>query len=115
MSRFSHTQNDSDTNQETKKDCKACFDFKDWLKGRKHETEKKKDDIKYTLKVENKRLNCPLYRDELGRSTWGLLHTMAAYYPEKPTDKQETQMENFIDGLATFFPCEECASDFQDE
>jgi hypothetical protein len=40
---------------------------------------------------------------------------MAAYYPEKPNEKEEKQMENFIEGLATFFPCEECSSDFQEE
>ena len=103
MSRFS-TNEDSLPN---KKDCKACFDFKDWLKDRKH-NEKQQH-------VVNKRKNCPLYRDELGRSTWGLLHTMAAYYPEKPNENQEKLMQNFIDGLAEFFPCEDCASDFQEE
>ncbi len=106
MSRFS-TKNE---NIEKKKDCKACFDFKDWLKDRNKEGKRGEEEKKI-----NKRQNCPLYRDELGRSTWGLLHTMAAYYPEKPNEKEENQMENFIEGLATFFPCEECSSDFQEE
>ncbi|KAK6030227.1 hypothetical protein OSTOST_03649, partial [Ostertagia ostertagi] len=29
---------------------------------------------------------CPPDKDELGRSTWNLLHTMSVYYPEKPTE-----------------------------
>ena len=111
MSQFSNSQ----TENVNKKDCKACFDFKDWLKERKNDSTHDKEEQKRETKTSNQRQNCPLYRDELGRSTWGLLHTMAAYYPEKPNKNQEKQMENFINGFAAFFPCEECSSDFQEE
>lgn len=54
-------------------------------------------------------------KDELGRNTWSLLHTISVYYPEKPTTDEQELMKNFIKGLARFYPCETCAKDFQTE
>ena len=56
---------------------------------------------------------CPLDRSELGRSSWDLLHTMAANYPEKPTKEQQTKMKNLIESLSEFYPCIHCAIEFQ--
>lgn len=59
--------------------------------------------------------DCPLDKDELGRSTWGFLHTMASYYPEKPTTTQLQNMTKFFNIFAEFYPCEPCALDFKEE
>jgi len=59
-------------------------------------------------------LGCPLDRNELGRSSWDLLHTMAANYPNEPTEKQKQRMVAFIEALAEFYPCIHCATDFQE-
>ncbi|GAB5372314.1 hypothetical protein AAMO2058_001654600 [Amorphochlora amoebiformis] len=52
---------------------------------------------------------CPLNRKELGRSTWALLHTMAAYYPDNPTKQQKQDMEQFMRLAAKLYPCGYCA------
>ncbi|KAI5709834.1 FAD-linked sulfhydryl oxidase ALR-like [Diaphorina citri] len=58
------------------------------------------------------REDCPLDKDQLGYQTWGLLHTIAAYYPEKPTADEEREMKTFFMLLGKFYPCESCARDF---
>ena len=38
--------------------------------------------------------------DELGRSTWNLLHTMAAYYPDKPNNEEKKNMSDTLTNLS---------------
>ena len=59
--------------------------------------------------------DCPLDKLALGKKTWSFLHTMAAYYPEKPTPKQQADMKSFIHLFSWFYPCSHCASDLRDE
>ena len=86
---------------------------------------------------------CPADREELGRHTWTLvrlfrphlhpgpslvcplpyhrraacgttqMHTMAAYFPEKPTDVQREAASSFIRALGALYPCSHCAEDFR--
>lgn len=57
----------------------------------------------------------PLNFEELGQSTWSLLHTMAAYYPDKPSETRQQATSSFINSLAEVYPCRECAADFKEE
>ena len=57
---------------------------------------------------------CPLDKDELGHSTWKLLHTLAAYYPDQPTEQDRTSARQLMEGLAHLYPCEICRQDFVD-
>ena len=57
---------------------------------------------------------CPVDRDELGRHTWALLHTMASYFPEQPSDTDREHARSFIRGLAHLYPCSHCAEDFRE-
>lgn len=54
---------------------------------------------------------CPVDKDELGHSTWNLLHTMAAVYPDKPTEAQKQDVTSFFGILSRTYPCDVCAKD----
>jgi Erv1 / Alr family len=56
--------------------------------------------------------DCPLDKEELGRSTWNLIHTVAAYYPDSPSEADKENARNFILALSHLYPCEVCRSDF---
>lgn len=58
-----------------------------------------------------KRNNCPADVKTLGRHTWTLLHTMAAYYPEKPEKKQQESIKTFFESFSDNYPCWFCKVD----
>lgn len=58
---------------------------------------------------------CPYDKNDLGRSTWGLLHTMAASYPEKASEKNIQEVSTFFNILSKYYPCEYCAKDLKQE
>ncbi|KAJ5967712.1 hypothetical protein N7501_003960 [Penicillium viridicatum] len=57
--------------------------------------------------------DCPPDVEELGRSTWTLLHSMAATYPEKANMEHQANMSGFLKFFAKLYPCWVCADDFQ--
>ena len=58
-------------------------------------------------------IGCPLDKEELGRSTWDLIHTIAAYYPDSPNDADKENARNFISSVSYLYPCEVCREDFK--
>lgn len=62
-----------------------------------------------------RRDDCPWDKDALGKSTWGLLHTVAAQYPDEPSPQQQTDVKGFFNILSRLYPCEHCAKDFRKE
>lgn len=60
-------------------------------------------------KEEERALECPVDKDELGKQSWTLLHTMAAYFPEKPRAEQSVYAEIYFKSLAALYPCKMCA------
>ncbi|EKV19218.1 FAD dependent sulfhydryl oxidase Erv1, putative [Penicillium digitatum] len=57
--------------------------------------------------------DCPPDVEELGRSTWTLLHSMAATYPEKANMEHQANMSGFLKFFSKLYPCWVCADDFQ--
>ncbi|KAJ5153106.1 Mitochondrial FAD-linked sulfhydryl oxidase ERV1 [Penicillium canariense] len=58
--------------------------------------------------------DCPPDVEQLGRSTWTLLHSMAATYPEKADTQQQQDMQGFLKFFSKLYPCWVCADDFRD-
>lgn len=50
--------------------------------------------------------------EQLGRSSWTLLHSIAAKYPENPDDATQKDMSLFVKLFGKFYPCWYCADDF---
>jgi len=72
------------------------------------ETSIKKEKIGDLLTPEGAAKPLTLTKQEIGRNTWALLHSMAASYPNEPTDEDKKQITNFMYGLANLFPCKIC-------
>ncbi|KAI5902946.1 Mitochondrial FAD-linked sulfhydryl oxidase ERV1 [Candida parapsilosis] len=49
---------------------------------------------------------------QLGKSSWTLLHSIAATFPETPNTKQQQDMKSFLNLFAGFYPCWYCGEDF---
>ncbi|KAI0517724.1 FAD dependent sulfhydryl oxidase [Xylaria bambusicola] len=57
--------------------------------------------------------DCPPDVEALGRSTWTLLHTIAANYPKSPSYREQSDLKTFMGVFSRLYPCWVCAEDFQ--
>lgn len=108
-------------------ECRACSDFKSYIRQQmKGSQSKAKAPVTETMNpnpsATDRRADesdyekeCPLDRNQLGRRTWSFLHTMAAYYPEQASPKQQQDMKQFLQLFGQFYPCSYCADDYLED
>jgi thiol-disulfide isomerase/thioredoxin len=63
---------------------------------------------------ENKATSPKEWKAAIGRSTWHLLHSMAAKYPETPTSEHKQAIVNFVKTLEHLYPCDVCRHHLSD-
>ena len=54
----------------------------------------------------------PPGREEIGRAGWTILHTFAAYYPDQPSEEEQTSALQFLKAFSHFYPCKVCGEGF---
>lgn len=84
----------------------ACASKSDAMKAMFANTPKK-------AKLDAPPVPCPPDREELGRHSWTLLHTLAAYFPAQPSSEQSQAAVSLIHAVGMLYPCRHCAEDFQ--
>ena len=85
--------------------CRACSDFKTFMRSKG----------KLNSGSVQSGKDCPLDKNELGRVSWSLLHSIAAYYPDNPSDLQQNDMRNFMNIFSRIYPCKQCAQDLRED
>ncbi|PVH94844.1 hypothetical protein DM02DRAFT_485528, partial [Periconia macrospinosa] len=58
--------------------------------------------------------DCPPDVEQLGRSSWTLLHSITGTYPTNPSPTLQAETRSFISTFAKLYPCWHCAGDFQE-
>ncbi|KAG0055902.1 hypothetical protein BGZ83_007025 [Gryganskiella cystojenkinii] len=58
---------------------------------------------------------CPPDKEILGRATWTFLHTMVAYYPDRPSQQEQSTMKSLLGSFSQFYPCGPCAEHLRAE
>lgn len=68
----------------------------------------------FTVRDKNGKIHeCPPSRELLGRHSWTLLHSIAAYYPDNPTEEEKQYALDFLNGFAHLYPCKACREHLQ--
>eukprot|EP00553_Chaetoceros_curvisetus_P015549 CAMPEP_0204647918 /NCGR_PEP_ID=MMETSP0718-20130828/6896_1 /ASSEMBLY_ACC=CAM_ASM_000674 /TAXON_ID=230516 /ORGANISM="Chaetoceros curvisetus" /LENGTH=169 /DNA_ID=CAMNT_0051670613 /DNA_START=51 /DNA_END=557 /DNA_ORIENTATION=+ len=92
----------------------ACDDTVSALSSALNRIKQKEKSAADSSSKSEKTVECPPTKDAIGRSSWNLLHSMAAWYPNQPSQEEQNKMSQFMDALSIFYPCTYCATDFQD-
>lgn len=57
--------------------------------------------------------DCPPDAEQLGRSSWTLLHSITGNYPARPSPQLQDDTRRFMYTFSKLYPCWTCAEDFQ--
>ena len=50
-----------------------------------------------------------------GNAGWTLLHSIAAYYPEKPSLIKQQAVKDFYSSFSQLYPCSYCADELKED
>jgi hypothetical protein len=64
------------------------------------------------LKTDDSSKPLSLSKEELGRHSWALLHSVASAMPSIPSEEDKLALENFLVSLAHVYPCKICGKHF---
>ncbi|KAF3059012.1 FAD-linked sulfhydryl oxidase ALR [Trichoderma lentiforme] len=97
------------------KPCRSCTSFASWAAQTKRDvaTGSRAVSTSTTAVTSGPPADCPPDVETLGRSTWTLLHSIAASYPELPSQGQKSDLLSFVGLFSKLYPCWVCAEDFQ--
>ncbi|KAH6890969.1 ERV/ALR sulfhydryl oxidase domain-containing protein [Thelonectria olida] len=93
------------------KPCRNCTSFASWAAQTKETI--KGNEARAKAANQGPPADCPPDVEVLGRSTWTLLHSIAATYPENPSNGQKSDLLSFVSLFSKLYPCWVCAEDFQ--
>ena len=65
--------------------------------------------VEQAFRLDRELRSCPADSVDLGASTWKLLHTMSVNFPERPTERQRADVEQFFSLFGRLYPCKPCA------
>jgi FAD-linked sulfhydryl oxidase len=91
--------------------CRSCNSFADFTSQTKSIT---KSATGHPHVASGPPPGCPPDVEELGRSSWTLLHSITASYPVSPTPTEQSQVRQFMGLFSKIYPCWVCAEDFQE-
>ncbi|KAL5337320.1 ERV/ALR sulfhydryl oxidase domain-containing protein [Aspergillus crustosus] len=93
------------------KPCRTCTSAAAWRNLTKQAKSSKTP--ANTSPAPNPRAECPPDVEALGRSSWTLLHSLTATYPEKASANEQSEMRSFLKLFSKLYPCWVCADDFR--
>ena len=94
--------------------CKSCTSTASWLAMmRKSDTDAPASNA-VSIEQSDAQSDCPPDVEQLGRSTWTLLHTMTAVYPKTAPPATQSKTRSFLTLFSELYPCWVCADDFRD-
>ncbi|XP_010905288.1 FAD-linked sulfhydryl oxidase ERV1 [Elaeis guineensis] len=72
------------------------------------------EDVSVPASLAKKKSVTPLTKEEIGRATWTLLHSIAAQFPDQPTRQQKRDAKELMAIISRLYPCKECADHFKE-
>lgn len=100
------------------KPCRSCTSFASWAAMTKQKTQDPTSATTATppagaVSDLQQPSDCPPDVEQLGRSSWTLLHSITATYPIRPSQELQQETARFLSTFSKLYPCWTCAQDFQ--